>query len=34
MTNEILKDELLSDDQLENVAGGTLCEALYDDVIL
>ena len=30
MTNEILKDEILSDEELENVAGGTYLESADD----
>ncbi len=30
MTKEILKDEILSDEQLDNVAGGTVEELIKD----
>lgn len=30
MANEILKDEILSDDELDNVAGGTFAESYSD----
>ncbi|MBR6712033.1 MAG: hypothetical protein IKI76_03460 [Selenomonadaceae bacterium] len=30
MANEILKDEILSDEQLDNVAGGTFAESYSD----